>query len=204
MASLLLLRHGQSTWNAERRWQGWEDAPLSDAGRAQARAMAAELAGPGNRFTRVVSSDLARSVDTARILADALGLGEVEEDAGLRERDVGHWSGRTTDEIEEGWPGAIDEWRAGRLDRPPGGELEPVFRARVVAAVERLAASADGPVLVVTHGGVVRAVQRHLGIEPKAVNNLCGRWVHVAAGRLVVGDEVALPSAEEEAITTAL
>lgn len=66
MARILLLRHGQSTWNAESRWQGWADAPLSEEGLAQAREMGELLAAGGPQFTRVVSSDLARSADTAR------------------------------------------------------------------------------------------------------------------------------------------
>ena len=205
MARVLLLRHGQSTWNAESRWQGWADAPLSDVGRAQAVAMAAQLAAGPDRFTQVVSSDLARSLDTAAVVAGALGLGDVVVEPGLRERDVGDWSGRTTDEIDLIWPGAIAAWRAGRLDRPPGGEHEPDFRARIVRAVERLAAEPDGPVLVISHGGVVRALVRHLGGEPVATNNLSGRWFELGDdNRLRTGDGVSLPVVPEETITTAL
>ena len=204
MARMLLLRHGQSTWNAEGRWQGWADAPLSPAGRDQARAMAAMLAPGSERFAGVVSSDLARSIETATIVASALDLGEVTVEADLRERDVGDWSGRTTDEIELLWPGAIDAWRAGRLDRPPGGEHEPTFRGRVVGAVERLAAGARDPLLVVTHGGVIRAVARHLGGDPRSTANLSGRWVEGDEGVLRAGAVVALPVDEEETITTAL
>lgn len=204
MARLLLLRHAQSTWNAERRWQGWADAPLSELGREQSRAMAAWLEGLGVPFTAVVSSDMERSLETARTVAALLGLGEVAVEPGLRERDVGDWSGRTADEIEDLWPGAIGAWRAGRLDRPPGGEHEPSFVRRVMTAVERLAAGDAGPLLVVTHGGVIRAVERHLGGDPRSTPNLSGRWLSTGGSGLVLEDAVALPSAGDEAITAAL
>lgn len=205
MARVLLLRHGQSAWNAESRWQGWADAPLSDEGLAQAQAMGSLLAAGDDRFTRVVSSDLSRSIDTARVVADALGLGEVAEEPDLRERDVGDWSGRTTEEIDIIWPGAIAAWRSGRLDRPPGGEHEPAFRARVVRAVERLAAEPDGLLLVISHGGVIRALERHLGGDPESTRNLSGRWFELAAdNRLRAGGQVDLPIVADETINAAL
>lgn len=205
MARLLLLRHGQSTWNAESRWQGWADAPLSDAGLAQAGAMGSRLRAADERFTQVVSSDLARSADTARVVADALALREVRVEPDLRERDVGDWSGRTTEEIDIIWPGAIAAWRAGRLDRPPGGEHEPTFRGRVVRAVERLAAEPGGPVVVITHGGVIRTLERHLGGEPPSTKNLSGRWFDLGPdNRLRGGDRVDLPDVADETITSAL
>ncbi len=199
MARLLLLRHGQSTWNAEGRWQGWADPPLSALGEAQALAMAAVLA-DGPIFAGAFSSDLRRSVDTARILAEKLGLGGAEVEPDLRERDVGDWSGRTTDEIEDLWPGAIGAWRAGRLRGPPGGEPEVAFTARVVGAVERLASRPGGPLLLVTHGGVIRALERHLRGDSSSTANLCGRWVHGEAG-LCLAQAVALPDVEEETVT---
>lgn len=204
MGRLLLIRHARSTWNAEGRWQGWADAPLHPGGEAQARALAAVLAATGETFAAAVSSDLERSAATARIVAGMLGLGEVEVEPDLRERDVGDWSGRTTEEIELIWPGAIDAWRAGRLDRPPGGEHEGSFRARVVGAVERLAARPGGPLLVVTHGGVIRAVERHLGGDPRSTANLSGRWLGAVGGVLTPGEVVSLPVDGEETITTAL
>ena len=204
MARLLLIRHARSTWNAEGRWQGWADAPLSTSGEGQARALGEMLARSGESFAGAVSSDLSRSVDTARIVAGVLGIAEVAVEPALRERDVGDWSGRTTEEIELIWPGAIGAWRAGRLDRPPGGEHEPSFRGRVVGAVERLAARPEGPLLVVTHGGVIRAVERHLGSDPRSTANLSGRWVEAVDGVLTAGAVVTFPVDEEETITTAL
>ena len=157
------------------------------------------------RFARVVSSDLSRSVDSAAVIAQALELGEVAVEPDLRERDVGDWSGRTTEEIDIIWPGAIAAWRAGRLDRPPGGEHEPAFRARVVRVAERLAAEPGDPILAVTHGGVIRALQRHLGDDPVSTQNLAGRWFDLAPdNRLRAGELEGLPEVPEETITTAL
>ena len=207
MPRLLLVRHAQSTWNAEARWQGWADAPLSEVGRGQAEAMAAWLAGLGLTFAGVVSSDLQRALDTARVVAGRLGLEPVTVDVDLRERDVGDWTGRTTDEIDLIWPGAITAWRTGALDQLPGGEHEPSFRARVVGAVERLAAApGQAPLLVVTHGGVIRAIERHLGGERRGTPNLSGRWVDLdpATRELRGGDYVALPDVEDETVTRAL
>ncbi len=204
MARLLVLRHAQSTWNAESRWQGWADAPLTDVGREQSAAMAARLADLEVAFAGAVSSDLQRAVETTTIVAGHLDLGPVRIEPDLRERDVGDWTGRTTDEIEIVWPGAIAAWRAGRLDRPPGGELEPSFRARVVKTFERLAAGPDGHLVVVTHGGVIRSLERHLGGDPRGTANLSGRWLELVDGRLEGGDSVALPLVEEPTITSAL
>jgi probable phosphoglycerate mutase len=171
---ILLLRHGQSTWNAGGRWQGWADPPLSELGRAQARSVVDALRDAG--LDAVVASDLARARETAAILADGLGLGEVEIEAGLRERNVGAWSGLVTEEIEARWPGQLAAWRAGELATIPEGEGD--ISERVIVAVERVALShPGGTVLAVTHGGVIRSIERHLGVEPSAVRNLGGRWL---------------------------
>src|SRR3954462_12224242 len=156
MARLLLVRHGESTWNAARRWQGWADPPLSPLGREQAIEAAARLDGVGTG--RVVSSDLRRAIETAELLAPGA---TVEVAPGLRERNVGDWSGLTRDEIEARWPGMIDAWQHGRITRIPGGEENAEFTARVVAALVDVAADVDArgddrPVLVVAHGGVIR------------------------------------------------
>ncbi|HUP68781.1 MAG TPA: histidine phosphatase family protein [Acidimicrobiales bacterium] len=176
MARLLLLRHGQSTWNAEHRWQGMADPPLSELGERQAERAAAWLAGAAPSFSAVAASDLRRSRRTAEIIAEALGLGEVELDPALRERDVGEWSGCTTDEITARWPEELRAWRNGRLARPPGGEDDSSLVRRVVPTLERLAAGPEGFVLVVTHGGAIRALERHLGVPSCTPANLCGRW----------------------------
>lgn len=204
MARLLLLRHGQSTWNAVGRWQGWADPPLSEGGRDQARAAAGWLATSGTDFARVVASDLVRARETAGVLAGALGLGVVTIDAGLRERDIGDWSGLTRVEIEDRWPGLIDAWREQRIDSTPGGEPAARFAERVRAGLDRAAAGlgADDPVLVVTHGGVVRALERVSGIGPCVIANLSGRWFEVGDGGLRAGPAASMadPDLDEEAV----
>jgi len=188
MARLLLFRHGQSTWNAEGRWQGWADPPLSPVGEAQALVAADRLAGFG--LTAVVSSDLLRARQTAGIIADRLGLDALDVEPDLRERNIGDWSGLTTTEIEQGWPGWLTAWRAGELERPPNGEARAEIAERVMAVLERLA-GLDGALLVVTHGGVIHLVQDHLGCDTVRMGNLCGRWLEtgMAPGELVLIDD---------------
>ena len=175
-ARVLLIRHGQSTWNADGRWQGWADPSLSPEGRTQAEAAAVALGAAGEQFAGVFSSDLARARETAEVLAEAMALDPVRVDAALRERDVGVWSGLTTVEIEEGWPGWLDAWRRGELPSPPDGENDEHFVARSLNAVRKHAAHATGDLLLVVHGGLIRAVERALEAEPSRPGNLCGRW----------------------------
>jgi len=182
VARLLLVRHAQSAWNAENRWQGWADPPLSDLGEAQAAALAPALAlasaTASTELHGVVSSDLERARRTAAIAAESLGLGPaVETDAGLRERDVGAWSGLTTAEIEHRWPHQLDSWRSGRLAAPPEGEPDDTMAVRVMEVLRRLLARPEDSLLVVTHGGLIRLVERRLGLEPSSTPHLSGRWV---------------------------
>ena len=189
MARLLLVRHGQSTWNAESRWQGWADPPLSELGEAQAAALASSLA-PAE-LQGVVSSDLQRARRTASIAAQSLGL-TFDVDPALRERDVGAWQGLTITEIERQWPDELKAWRSGRLAAPPDGEPDHAMAARVMEALRRLLARPEDALLVVTHGGVIRLVERGVGLQPSSTPNLSGRWVHGTGSdgwaSLVAGD----------------
>jgi broad specificity phosphatase PhoE len=181
MARLLLLRHGQSEWNAQGRWQGQADPPLTEHGEDQARAAAQWLAATG--FTAVVSSDMRRAHRTASLIAEALGLPLLPDEPGLRERDVGEWSGCTTDELHNRWPGQLEAWRAGRLERPPGGESNEALTGRVMEVIERLAARPPSEVLlVVTHGGVIHTVGAALGASWHGNANLTGWWVEQDGG----------------------
>ena len=110
MLRVLVIRHGQSEWNALRRWQGQADPPLTDLGLHQA-AHAAQHVGA---VDAIVASDLERSRITAEIVAEAIGVGPVEIDPGFKERDAGEWQGLTPDEIDEAWPGYREDGR-----RPP-------------------------------------------------------------------------------------
>jgi broad specificity phosphatase PhoE len=189
---LLLVRHAESDWNAQGRWQGVADPPLSPRGVEQA-----VLAGPLVRpfgLTAVVSSDLQRARATADLLAPALALvGPPDVEPGLREYDLGAWSGLTRAEIEAGWPGEIEAWREGRLFATPGGEERDAFVARISRAVARVAADHAGQtVLVVTHGGVISALSRELGGPLRRFRHLSGIWVEGEPDRLRAGTVVEL------------
>lgn len=199
MAHLLFVRHGESEWNAAARWQGWADPPLSALGEAQANEAAERLADVA--FGGVVSSDLARARRTAEVLSERLDLGPVAIEPGLRERDVGDWSGLTRREIDARWPGLRDAWSRGEVPSPPNGELNAAFSDRVVEAAARVAATAGGlPLLVVAHGGVVRALERHAGEEALTLANLGGRWFDVDGDRVLAGPIVALLDPDTPAV----
>ena len=177
---IFVVRHGQSTWNADGRWQGQADPPLSELGIAQAEAAARAVDG----VDVVWASDLERAHHTATILAAPFGLAVVP-DARLRERDAGEWTGLTRAEIDERYPGALEERR-----RPPGFESHDELVPRALAALRELAATLDsGTAIAVTHGGVILAIERHHGVERTPVANLEGRWLDVESdGSFALGD----------------
>ncbi len=188
---LLVVRHGQSTWNADGRWQGTADPPLSTLGVRQARHAAEHL----GTFDAVASSDLERAFVTATILADELGIGPVQTDPDLRERGAGEFQGLTRAEIEERFPGYLAEHR-----RPPGWEDDDSVLPRAAGALGRIAASVGpgGTALVVTHGGVIHTLERALDVErAQRLPNLGGRWFTVGPGHLGAGDEVLLVDEDE-------
>ncbi len=187
---MLVLRHGQSTWNAERRWQGWSDPPLSALGEKQSGDAARNLR--DFDFEVVCSSDLERALRTARVLAGKLGIGEVEVDADLRERNVGAFTGKTAEEIRARWPECFDPVTGRLLSVPEGEDDEMLFR-RAAPALSALARRYPGQeLLVISHGGVIRTLERHLGVETGPTTaNLSGRWFEVDGdGRLQAGDQV--------------
>jgi broad specificity phosphatase PhoE len=189
MTTMLLVRHGQSEWNATGRWQGQADPSLSDLGRRQAHVAASRL----GAVDVIVSSPLVRAAHTAEIISSALGVGPVVLDAGLMERDSGPWSGLTRDEIEQGWPG----WLASG-ERPPGFELDVSLVARVRDALDRVERDYRGAdVLVVAHGGVIRSVERHHGVDGSPVPNLAGRWLAHHGERLAMGERVVLVDGDD-------
>ena len=162
MATLLLVRHGETDWNRERRWQGHADRPLNETGRRQAEALAERLA--ARPPDAIWSSDLVRASETAEIVGRRLGL-PVSLDARLREVDVGEWSGLTAGEVEERYPDGLRR----RLEGGTGwqrGERYEDMAGRVLAALHEIAAAASGRALVVTHGGCMRAVWGASGGSP--------------------------------------
>ncbi|HKY67609.1 MAG TPA: histidine phosphatase family protein [Acidimicrobiales bacterium] len=190
---ILLVRHGQSTWNASGRWQGQADPPLTELGRRQAFEAARAI----GAVDAVWASDLTRAVETATIVADSVGVGPVVVDPDLRERDAGAFSGLTRDEIEQRFPGYLADHR-----RPPGWEPDDLLLARAVAAVRRIAAAVPGgDVVVITHGGLVYTVEHHLGQEFQRLANTEGRWLEVAPdGRLSLGERVVLAAPEDTTV----
>ncbi len=162
---VLLLRHGQTSWNADGRFQGQTDIDLDDVGRLQAERAAGELARLSP--SAIVSSDLRRARDTAWPLAQLTGL-PVVTDVRLREVYAGQWQGMLSADIEDAFPELRAAWRAGEDVRPGGdGELRVEVGARVAEAVrEHLAGLPDdGLLVVVTHGGsIATGVQTLLGV----------------------------------------
>lgn len=184
-ARILLVRHGQSTWNASARWQGRADPPLTDIGQRQAAA-AAEALGV---VDAIVSSTLQRAHHTAVILSEFLGVGPVHLEDRLVERDAGEWTGLTATEIDIRFPGDREAWRT-----PPGFESDDALLDRVVPALLDLAARFEGgEVIAVTHGGVIFALEKHLGGDAVRIPNLGAQWVDVGGdGSIRLGDRVPL------------
>jgi len=155
----VLWRHGQTAWDAERRFQGQSDIPLDPTGQAQAQRAARLLA--GLQPDLIVSSDLSRATSTAAPLARLAGL-DVILDKDLRERHGGSWEGLTDAEIRRGYPAEHATWA------PPDGEPSTVVADRVAGALRRIAAAVSddgGLAVVVSHGAALRlGMSRLLGM----------------------------------------
>jgi broad specificity phosphatase PhoE len=163
---LTLIRHGETDWNRDRRIQGSTDIPLNDTGRAQARDAALVLReqlerSPSGTQPIVVSSDLSRAHETARIIAAELDLPAPATYPQLRERSYGEAEGVGSEEFLRRW----GDWHAAEI---PGAEPWPQLRARglhalarVVRDARRTTAPAAASVLVVTHGALIRELIRH-------------------------------------------
>ena len=153
-----LVRHGETSWNAERRLQGHEDIPLNATGQAQARATARLLA--DTHFDAAYTSDLARAADTARAICSGHLVPTPRAD--LRERHYGCFQGLTYTEAQAAHPQAYAHFEARTPNRPiPGGESLVDFAARIHAAFEAIATEhPNQTVLVVAHGGVLDIVNR--------------------------------------------
>jgi alpha-ribazole phosphatase len=151
MTQLLLVRHGETDWNREGRYQGRADQPLNAIGLAQAKTLAEQLA--GRSVCAVYSSDLGRAVETAQIIARNFDL-NIQIDPRLREVNQGQWEGLLASDIPNRYP---VEWWMRREDpvhaRPPGGETVAEVAARVWAAADDIVRHhPNGSVLIVSHG----------------------------------------------------
>lgn len=159
---LLLVRHGETEWNAERRLQGQEDIRLSHRGREQALRLLPLIASENPSV--VISSPLTRAVETAQIL----GFDRPTLDERWQEANLGSWTGMTAADVKVAADGEYEAWRAGKLT-PPGAESFEAMTDRVTASVTALA-TGEATVLVVTHGGPIRAVcKRFVGLEPSSL-----------------------------------
>ena len=155
MTTLLLVRHGETDWNRDGRWQGHSDTQLNDVGREQAARVADEL---GGGVDVVYTSDLARARETAEIAAERLGL-DVHVDERLRERGFGAWEGKTRAEIEAEFADAHARWLAGEGPGADDAEAFADFAARIHDFLEDvLRRHPDETVLIVSHGGSIRVI----------------------------------------------
>ena len=171
---LLILRHGQSEWNAQGKWQGQADPPLTKVGEKQAKAAAQKLLSVSKSFDKIASSDLRRARRTAEIIAQVNG-GDVSVHKEFRERHAGVWQGLTRSEIEASWPNAIADQRW-----PEGYESDDSVIQRVVPCLERLKEN-NKNVLLIAHAGLIRALDRFTDAEETSItNNLSGRWYQLS------------------------
>ena len=158
---VLLVRHGETVWNQENRWQGQADTPLSQTGYDQARQLAQRFRNEERRIQAIYTSDLSRARDTADILGQVLGSTPLET-AAWREMDIGTWSGLTTSEVATRH---AEEWarlRQGEDLPRGGGETFAQFQGRLLQSSQRLVRDHRGEqIIVVTHGGAVRAFLLH-------------------------------------------
>lgn len=160
LSRLVLWRHGETAWNADRRMQGQLDAELSPAGIEQARRAAPVLAAfePGALLT----SDLRRAADTAALLAERLGL-TPQVDKRLRETHLGDWQGLTHHDVDARWPGGRGLWRSDAEWAPPGGETRVEVAGRAAQVVSELDALPELDVAVLcAHGGLIASLVARL------------------------------------------
>lgn len=161
ITELTVLRHGETDWNAQTRYQGHSENELNADGEWQAQALGDRFACDGAAYDGIVSSDLRRALHTAKIIAAKTGLG-ILTDHRLRERKVGIFRGLTRREASERFP---TEYAAFKFDdsyEVPEGESKKQLHARLVAYLNEVSATATGKrLIVVTHGGVIESMIRH-------------------------------------------
>jgi probable phosphoglycerate mutase len=182
VTTLLLVRHGETDWNREARWQGHSNTSLNARGREQAQELADEL---NEQIDVVYSSDLARARETAEIVARRLGL-DVRLDPRLRERGFGSWEGLTRSEIEERDAEGLARWRAGEGPGAHDAEQFDAFAERMRGFLQDVLDRHPGEsVLVIAHGGSIRVIHalatgldyvRDHGLIPPVANCAVARY----------------------------
>ena len=160
-AQLIVVRHGETEWNLEGRRQGHLDSPLTAKGIAQSEALAQRLA--NYSFSSLYSSDLGRAYQTAKLISDTTGH-TILVDQRLRERNLGIFQGLKGDEIQQAYPGKLLLHKTGDPDYIiPQGESSRQQAQRNISCLEEFAQKHTGKVIViVTHGGVLNALFRHI------------------------------------------
>ena len=178
----LLIRHAQSVWNAEGRWQGRADPPLTAEGLKAAHQAAPLLP---RIFTQVLSSPLQRAADTAHALAQELGINAVDSDARLVERHLGSWEGLTKDEAQKAF---VDDWTRLTTEaiEPPQWESPASAVARVHQALTEAHEQETGPLLVVSHAGPITCLQQHLTGRSTELSNLEGIWAIIEPESIIL------------------
>jgi probable phosphoglycerate mutase len=164
---VVLLRHGRTAWNAERRFQGQADPPLDSVGRGQAYEVAPWIAALEPEL--LLTSDAVRAVQTAEPIAAITGL-EVRPEPGLRERSLGHWEGLTRDEVRERYPDEYRDWIAGRDVSRRGGETRQQVADRALAAFASMPPVTTA--VLVTHSATAMALCAGLLGTPQDVHVL--------------------------------
>jgi len=158
MLHLMLVRHGETEWNVQRRYQGQSDVPLSELGRRQAKRIAERLA--GQKIDAIYSSDLERAWETARVIAEEHGL-DIFPEPRLRELKFGILEGLTFDEAQERFPEMINAWLEDFTNTPKDGEAIDLFNARIIALLDDLKKVHDEQtLLLVGHGGSLSEILR--------------------------------------------
>ena len=170
---LLVLRHGQSEWNAQGRWQGQADIALTPEGIQQAQQAALKL----GKFDLIATSSLQRALRTAQIIAEHKNMSDLHIDDRLKESHIGPWQGLTYAEIEAGWPGFLESRRQPEDFEP---NLQVVQRM-TEALIEVADRCRGGQALIVSHSGAIRTLRRELKVSDHRLENLGGCWFEVDA-----------------------
>ncbi len=160
MTELILVRHGQTDWNVEGRYQGQADPPLNETGLRQARQTALEL--QNLALSALYTSDLRRAQQTAQVIAEASGL-TVQLEPRLREVSLGEWEGELYTDIRACYPALLHRWQEEPLKTiPPGGESILALSRRVLEAVEEIVARHNGQqVCIVAHNVAIATIKCH-------------------------------------------
>lgn len=185
ISRLLVLRHGQSEWNAQGRWQGQADIALTAEGIDQAHQAAKKI----GKFDLIAASSLKRARHTAEIIAQSHGVKDLVVDDRLKESFIGPWEGLTYAEIESGWPGYLETFR-----HPENFETNQSVLQRMTAAFVEIADKCrGGQALVISHSGVIRTIRRELKVPDGRLENLGGCWFDVHPdGQITAGKIIAV------------